>query len=116
MNAKHALTKNARLIGFAAAALVFAAGAYAATSQVAVNQKGSRYSTESVTINPGEAINFINDDETVHNVSVKDEAGDYVAALVEKPGEEKTVTFDKPGEYSVLCMIHPKMRMTVSVK
>jgi plastocyanin len=34
----------------------------------------------------------------------------------QEPGSKTNITFALPGDFDVLCAIHPKMRLTVHVK
>jgi plastocyanin len=39
-----------------------------------------------------------------------------VCGLLQQPGAEFKVPFVKPGTYQVSCGIHPKMKLSVTVK
>ena len=86
--------------------------AWAAT--VTVVQKGRAFSTEEITLRVGDQITFVNDDVYGHNVYSESNAGPFDIGL-QKPGEDRTVTFNSAGTFDIRCRIHPKMRMTVQV-
>jgi plastocyanin len=95
------------LIGLAAA------GAFAAADQT-VSQKGRVFSQETMTIKQGDKIVFLNDDSVPHNVMSTSSGNDFNLGS-QAPGVAVPVTFDKSGNVTVICAIHPRMKMTVTV-
>jgi plastocyanin len=67
-----------------------------------------------VTVKKGEPILFNNDDSVPHNV-VSKSAGNEFDLGYQAPGASTPVTFDKAGDVTVICTIHPKMKMTIHV-
>lgn len=102
----------------AAAAILFlvAIGTVLAQAQQIVDQKNKQFSQTTVTVKAGEAVTFTNSDDVTHDLSIKDPDDTKILGQMEHPGDHVTVTFDKIGEYQVMCLIHPKMKMTVIVK
>jgi plastocyanin len=95
-----------------AAQLAFAATASA--DEVTVGQSGKVFNPADVQIKVGDSVKFNNDDTVTHAVLVK---GPHETNLGQmKPGDAKSVNFDQAGTYDVKCAIHPKMKLTVSVK
>ncbi|MBV8165586.1 MAG: cupredoxin domain-containing protein [Alphaproteobacteria bacterium] len=86
----------------------------ALAAEVTVGQKGQKFSEESVTLKAGDSIKFQNDDNISHNVLSKGPGGNKNAGL-QKAGDASTILYDKPGEYEVVCGIHPKMKLHVKV-
>ena len=86
-----------------------------AAENLSISQKDKQFSKEEVTLASGDAIDFVNNDNVTHNVSVKAPDGTSKTSSVEKPGETVHVAFDQPGDWRVLCLVHPKMKMTVHV-
>jgi len=82
---------------------------------VTVTQKGLRFSESALTVDKGQAISFMNDDTTAHNITVSGE-GVSINGGLQAPGASTRIPFSKPGVYAVSCGIHPKMKMTVTVK
>ena len=82
---------------------------------VNVTQKGLRFSESALTVDKGQAINFMNDDTTAHNITVSGE-GVSINGGLQAPGASTRIPFAKPGVYAISCGIHPKMKMTVTVK
>ena len=99
-----------------ALALAFAGGcavAFAAAEHT-VEQKGRTFSASTLTIKKGETISFVNDDNIAHNV-MSTTPGNEFNLGAQSPGVTSTVTLSNAGEVSVLCAIHPRMKMTVTV-
>jgi plastocyanin len=87
-----------------------------ALPQYVVSQKGRAFQPGTVTIKRGETIQIVNDDaDLLHHAYVdadnfKFDSGD------EEPGSKTGITFPIAGTFEVLCAIHPKMKLTVTVK
>jgi len=97
------------------AAMVPVAGLCWAAGIVTVDQRGLSFSTQHLDVKKGDVVNFLNDDTTSHNILV---AGNGVKlnSGLQRPGVTFSAPFVKPGEYQVTCGIHPKMKMTVTVR
>jgi plastocyanin len=86
-----------------------------AADPVTVGQQGLRFSTAELTVAKDQIVIFINNDTTTHNIKVVGE-GLSVNGGLQSPGAEFRVPFMKAGTFTVSCGIHPKMKMTVTVK
>jgi plastocyanin len=86
-----------------------------AGDSVSVGQKGLRFSTAELAVAKGQIVTFMNNDTTTHNITVVGE-GLSINGGLQSPGAEFRVPFVKAGTYTVSCGIHPKMKMTVTVK
>ncbi len=95
--------------------LVLLAGVAHAGEPVAVDQKNRSFSRSQVSVSAGDTIRFNNDDEFGHQV-YEDSPGFSFDTDETDPGGHVDVRFPKPGHYTVLCHIHPKMRMDVDVR
>jgi plastocyanin len=82
---------------------------------VTVGQQGLRFSTAELTVAKNQIVAFRNNDTTTHNITVVGE-GLSINGGLQSPGAEFRVPFVKAGTYTVSCGIHPKMKMTVTVK
>jgi plastocyanin len=91
----------------------FSVGAALAASHT-INQKGRVFSAETLTIKKGEAITFVNDDNVPHNI-ISTSKGNEFNLGSQPPGASTDVTFKEPGEALVICAIHPRMKLTVTV-
>lgn len=73
-----------------------------------------RFQTDTVVIQPGQSVRWVNDDEVVHTVTFAD------AAVGSSPEIARqgmfTRRFDRPGTYPYACTPHPFMRGVVIVK
>ena len=73
---------------------------------------GTTFSPETVEIDPGDTVVFVNEEATVHDVAFED--GEASEDLDE--GEAYSRTFDEEGEYAFECTFHPgAMQGTVVV-
>jgi plastocyanin len=88
------------------------AGALAANQMI--HQQGRVFSSESVTIKKGEALTFLNDDTVPHNI-ISTSKGNEFNLGSQAPGTSTDVTFKEAGDAQVICAIHPRMKMTVTV-
>ena len=98
-------------------ACAFAAGATVAAiaAEKTITQKGKVFSEAKVTVKAGDALVFVNDDDVSHNI-MSTSAGNEFNLGSQKPGLSTPVTFNKAGDVSVICAIHPRMKMTVTVQ
>ena len=98
-----------------AAIVAFAVGAVTAfAAERIIHQKGRAFSVAEVTIKKGDTLNFLNDDNIVHNVMSTSAANEFNLGAQE-PGTSTPVTFKTVGEIPIFCAIHPRMKMTVKV-
>lgn len=95
------------------AALVIAC--FAAPTMHKISQKGKTFSQASITVNKGDSITFMNNDDVVHNVYSTSQ-GNSFNLKTQAPGATNVATFMTEGTVEVRCAIHPTMRLTVNVK
>lgn len=81
-----------------------------------VVQKDKQFSVETMMVAAGESVTFTNADQVTHDITVKKPDGSSLPALMQKPGDSAAIKFDQVGSYRVLCLIHPKMKMSVEAK
>jgi len=91
------------------------AAAVPAAAPITVTQKGLQFSSTDLNVTKGQVVVFQNDDRTAHNITVSGEGVNLNGGL-QPPGAEFRVPFAKPGTYAVSCGIHPKMKLSVTVK
>lgn len=79
-----------------------------------VRQKGRAFSVDAMTVARGQSVVFLNDDTVPHNVmsSTPENAFDLGSQM---PGSATPVSFDHAGIVVVICAIHPRMRMVITV-
>lgn len=86
--------------------------AYAA--QHTITEKGKVFSQADIAIKAGDTVVFVNDDNVAHNVMSNDADNKFNLGLL-KPGSSTPVTFNSPGAVTVLCAIHPSMKLNVTI-
>lgn len=64
----------------------------------------------------GTTVTFSSADDVNHNLKTVAPDGTTVDRGVEKPGESTQILFATAGVYSVICGIHPRMKMRVTVR
>ena len=111
--------RSNRLRAVVAAALLAPLGASAGSGLGAalyqVSQKGRAFQPGELTIRRGETVQIVNDDgDLLHHAYVDSERFSFDSGDQE-PGSKIDVLFPVAGTFSVLCGIHPKMKLTVHV-
>ena len=111
--------RSNRLRAVVAAALLAPLGASAGSGLGAalyqVSQKGRAFQPGELTIRRGETVQIVNDDgDLLHHAYVDSERFSFDSGDQE-PGSKTDVLFPVAGTFSVLCGIHPKMKLTVRV-
>jgi plastocyanin len=102
--------------GFAlVTALAFASGVATAGATPApiilINQ--FKFDNADLTVDVGTTVQFINRDQTVHNVVSRD--GKFASTGLDT-GDAWSFTFTAPGDYAYFCALHPHMTGVVHVK
>lgn len=88
---------------FAVSALL--AGQPAGADTIRVGMKNGMFAPAAVTINVGDSVAWLNDDEdTRHRVDFDDPSLKSSGDL--KPGKEYAFAFNKPGEFAYNCRYH----------
>lgn len=87
--------------------------AFGATGQVV--QRNRAFLPKEIEVRPGDTVRISNDDEFSHEVYVDGEGMKFESGEKE-PGQFSEIGFPRAGTFEVLCHIHPKMRLRVTVK
>jgi plastocyanin len=96
--------------------IAFAGGSVVAfAAERSITQKGKAFSESVMTIKKDDVVVFVNDDSVTHNVMSTD-PGNAFNIGAQPPGVSTPVTFDKAGEFTILCAIHPRMKLLVKVE
>ena len=82
--------------------------------RVAITQRDLAFSPAFNVVQKGTTIAFPNSDKVFHNVFSLSQASRFDLGLY-KSGEEKSVTFTRPGVVDIYCNIHPQMVAKVLV-
>ena len=83
---------------------------------IVVDQVGQKFSRATLVAMRGDTVQFVNHDDTTHNINLID--ADDVAADqgLQKPGETIRMLLDRNGRFTVRCAIHPRMKLAVTVQ
>lgn len=105
---------------FACAAIALGVAAITSAGQagktVTVEQKGRMFEPATVEVTVGDTVRIVNNDaDLLHHAYVDSETFDFDSGEQE-PGTSMDIPFTTPGTFDVLCGIHPKMRLVVTVK
>ncbi|TWG97453.1 cytochrome c peroxidase [Mesorhizobium sp. J18] len=68
-----------------------------------------------VMVEAGAPVSVLNDDTRTHTVDVNDPKLKFTSGA-NKPGEKVEIIFPEPGDYTVVCSIHPRMRLHVEAR
>lgn len=80
------------------------------------SQKDQAFRPGELTIKRGETVEIVNDDgDLLHHVYVDSKSFSFDSGDQE-PGETVDITFSKSGAFTVLCGIHPRMKLRVQVE
>lgn len=80
-----------------------------------ISQRNREFHPTTLTIGVGDTVTIVNDDGDLHHHAYvssnwfKFDSGDQL------PGSRTDIVFTVPGQFNVLCGIHPKMRLVVTV-
>src|SRR5436190_16420441 len=77
---------------------------------VKISQKGAQFAPKLLVVTVGQSVDFLNDEDRLieHNVFSNSPTKRFDLGLY-RPGESKSVTFDKPGPVFLYCSIHRYM-------
>ena len=91
------------------------AGAALGANPYPISQKDREFRPTEISIKRGEALRFINDDgELLHHAYLSSDTFNFDSGD-QQPGSKFDVVFSVAGNYTVLCAIHPKMKLAVRV-
>ncbi len=114
------MTRSFLLVLASAAMLAGAAGAGAQgqsspapAAVVIVHIKNFAYVPASVTIKPGDSVQFVNDDSTAHTATASDKSFD--SGNMDQ-NAKWAHAFKTAGTYAYICTYHPYMKGTIVVK
>ena len=106
---------SAAMVVMAGVALAFSAG-MAWAGMVSVSQKDRIFHPGELTIAVGDTVRIVNDDgELIHHAYVHTPQFSFDSGEQE-PGSKTDIVFPVAGTFTVLCAIHPKMRLVVTVR
>lgn len=106
--------KNKKLFLYGTLILGCMVAMQSSAEEYTASQKNRKFAPEHLKVKVGDTVNFINDDNTPHNV-YSDSATNHFELGMYRKGQERKVKFDKPGTVEIECLIHPNMKMVVEV-
>jgi plastocyanin len=86
------------------------------TEESSVMQIRQSFVPAAISVKAGDVVSFLNADDVNHNLYSITPSGVRVDYGLQKPGEMSKLTFDSAGLYTVMCNIHPKMKMKVTAQ
>lgn len=99
-----------------AVASVLGAWAAWAANVAVVTQANRRFQPQQIEVARGGTVRFVNDDgQLLHHVYSTSPEFNFDSGEQE-PGKAVEERFPVPGTFTVLCGIHPKMRLVVTVR
>jgi len=85
------------------------------SERAVIDQRDKKFIPHVLPVRVGRRVNFPNNDDSWHNVFSTSEAKKFDLGLY-PPGNDRNVTFDKPGVVRILCNVHPHMEAYIVVK
>jgi plastocyanin len=111
-------SRERAFIGVAALALSLLAGlawADLGPGHFKVSQRGRAFLPGDLVINRGDIVQIVNDDgDLLHHAYVESDRFNFDSGDQE-PGSKVDIAFTASGNFTVLCGIHPKMKLLVHV-
>jgi len=81
-----------------------------------VSQRGRAFQPADLIVNRGDVVRIVNDDgDLLHHAYIESDGFNFDSGDQE-PGAKVDIAFTVLGNYTVLCAIHPKMKLVVQVK
>ncbi len=87
----------------------------ASGTRYVVSQRGRAFLPGLITIRQGDTLQIVNDDGDLMHHAYIDNPDFSFDSGDQEPGSRTDVVFTKAGTFTVLCGIHPKMKMVVNV-
>lgn len=107
---------SAAALGAGAVLLTYTSRATAPEPSFRVSQVGRAFAPDNLTVKRGATVAIINDDGKLRHHAYIDADRFKFDSGDQEPGSRTDVTFSVPGTFDVLCGIHPKMKLTVTVE
>jgi plastocyanin len=84
--------------------------------RVVVSQRGRAFQPGDVVVGVGDTVEILNDDgDLLHHAYIESEKFNFDSGD-QQPGSRTDINFPMAGEFTVLCGIHPKMKLSIHVK
>ncbi len=92
-----------------------AAWADLASPKYQVLQKNQAFNPGDLAVKRGETVQIVNDDDDLLHHAYVDSTTFRFDSGDQEPGAQVDIVFAVPGTFTVLCGIHPKMKLIVRV-
>jgi plastocyanin len=109
------ITSTALLLGLFTLIVLGSASRAAADSNgtAEVTIDNFSFTPETLTVNPGTTVTWINHDDLPHTIASDDKV---LKSRALDTDEKFAYTFTKPGTYAYFCSLHPKMVAKIVVR
>lgn len=101
-------------LGLTCGVALLAFDAFAAET-LAISQKKRTFNPSEIEIHKGDTLHIANDDQFTHQVYIDNPSFKFESAESD-PGGNVDIKFTTAGGFDVLCHIHPKMKLHVTVQ
>ena len=108
-----ATPRDVALVGFVAAALLIGQVGTAFADEATVSIDNFAFTPDVLTVKAGTTVTFVNHDDIPHLVVASD--GKYRSKALDT-NDKFSIAFDKPGDYSYYCGLHPHMKGKIVVE
>jgi plastocyanin len=88
----------------------------AQSKQYVISQKGREFRPNDLTVRRGDTVVIVNDDGDLRHHAYIDSDTFSFDSGDQEPGSRTPITFTVPGDFDILCAIHPKMKLVVHVR
>ena len=112
--------RNYQTIALLVLLFAFTCVVSAQAKDITIGQKNKTFvfngeQVESISIDKGDTVHFMNNDPWFHNIFSLTQAKTFDLGSYPQ-GESRPVTFETTGNYEIECAIHPNMFLEVTVK
>jgi plastocyanin len=107
---------TAALAGAVVALIAFASVDGFSQGRYVVSQKGREFNPRSITVARGETVVIVNDDLDLRHHAYIDSNKFTFDSGDQEPGTETKLAIPVLGTFEVLCAIHPKMKLVITVR
>jgi len=85
-------------------------------ASIAISQRNRQFNPGALVIHAGDRVTILNDDGDLHHHAYVSSPAFKFDSGDQAPGSRTDIVFSTVGQFTVLCGIHPKMRLGVTVK
>jgi plastocyanin len=85
-------------------------------ASIAISQRNRQFSPGALIVRVGDVVTIVNDDGDLHHHAYVSSPDFQFDSGDQAPNSRTDIVFTTPGHFNVLCGIHPKMRLVVTVR